>query len=357
MTAPSASVAQDLPASATRLLVVTGLYPTADRPGAGSFVAERVEALRARGVDVIVVAASSYRRPAWIRQLELVGRLLLVRARVDGVEGHVLFPAGLVALVAGRLQRAPVVVYAHGSDVMATAWRNRLTISLARLVAQHANRVVTNSEAAASWVARLGATARVISPGVDLEQFRPGDRALARDRLGVASDARLALFVGEIAELKGADLFATAIDAVPAWTGVMVGRGALAAAIQARHPAIRMLGAVPHEAVPDWMQAADVLVVPSRREALGLAAIEALACGTPVIAAAVGGLVEVVRDGQNGILVPPADVAALSAALARLLDSELRQMLAAAGPTTVARFDLRATGSMTELWAELGVAT
>ena len=355
--APSA-VSKHWPGRSTRMLIVTGLYPTADRPATGAFVAQRVEALRARGVDVVVDAVGSYRRSAWIRQLELVGRLILVHGRVDGVEGHVLFPAGLVALVAGRVHRAPVVLYAHGSDVMSTAWRNRLTEALARLVARHADRVVTNSAAAASWVARLGAAARVVSPGVDLQQFQPGGRVLARDRLGVASDARIALFVGEVDELKGADLFAAAIDAAPAWTGVMVGRGALAAAIRTRRPSIVMVGEVSHDRVPGWMQAADVVVVPSRREALGLAAIEALACGTPVIAAAVGGLIEVVRDNENGLLVPPVDVAALSAALARLLDPVLRARLAAAGPASVARFDLgEATRSMAEVWAELGVAT
>ncbi len=344
--------------SRTRLLVVTNLYPTADEPVAGSFVARRVDALRERGVDVIVDAARSYRRPSWVRQLELLAGVLQIRGGVDGVEGHVLFPTGLVALCAGRLRRVPVVVYAHGSDVMVTAWRNRLTLELARFVTRHADRVITNSEATALWVARLGAVASVVSPGVDLEWFKPGDRTLTRRSLGLDIDTLLAVYVGHVDERKGADLFAAAIDAVPKWHGAIVGRGPLTTSIAARSPSLSLVGAVPRERVRDWMRAADVIVVPSRREPLGLAAIEALACGTPVIASAVGGLVEVVRDDENGILVPPADVGALAAALGRLLDPDLRARLGAAGPASVARFDLKvASRSMAEVWATLGIST
>jgi glycosyltransferase involved in cell wall biosynthesis len=91
---------------------------------------------------------------------------------------------------------------------------------------------------------------------------------------------------------------------------------------------------------------------------LGLAAVEALACGTPVVASAVGGLTEVVRDGENGLLVPPGDPSALAAALARLEDPDLRARLGAAGPASVAGHDSRAAAAaMAEVWAELGVQT
>jgi glycosyltransferase involved in cell wall biosynthesis len=110
--------------------------------------------------------------------------------------------------------------------------------------------------------------------------------------------------------------------------------------------------------VPDWLRTADVVVVPSRREPLGLAAVEALACGTPVIASNVGGLREVVRDAENGLLIPPNDPGALTAALVRLLDPSLRERLGAAGPASVAGHDIRiAAAEMAEVWAELGVRT
>jgi glycosyltransferase involved in cell wall biosynthesis len=112
----------------------------------------------------------------------------------------------------------------------------------------------------------------------------------------------------------------------------------------------------PTAEVAAWMRTADVVVVPSRREPLGLAAVEALACGTPVVASKVGGLREVVRDGENGLLIPADDPGALAEALRRLLDAALRARLGAAGPASVAGHDIRtAAAQMAEVWAELGV--
>src|SRR4029078_10318300 len=105
--------------------------------------------------------------------------------------------------------------------------------------------------------------------------------------------------------------YAPARAAPPRWLGVMVGSGEHEAQIRARQPQIHLAGVVEPNAVPTWMQAADVVVVPSREEPLGLAAIEALACGMPIIATRTGGLAEVVRDGVNGLLVEPGDAGAI----------------------------------------------
>src|SRR6185369_12147054 len=106
-----------------RILVVTPIYPTADRPEAGAFVARRVAALRERGVQVEVAAPTSYRAGGLRRHLTILRRALVPRSRPDGVEGHVLFVAGFIALLAARLQRRPLLIYAHGLDVRVTAQR------------------------------------------------------------------------------------------------------------------------------------------------------------------------------------------------------------------------------------------
>lgn len=337
-------------------MVVTSLYPTADRPEAGPFVARRVASLRERGVDVRVVAAATYRHGGFRRHLEMASAALIARGPFDGIEGHVLFPGSLIALLAARLRRIPLVVYAHGFDVVVAARRTPLHAALARLVARGADRVVTNSTDTAAFVRRLGAEAIVISPGVDMERFRPGSQAAARGRLGLDVDGLLALYVGSIDERKGADIFAAAVDAAPGWSGILVGTGELRPSLQARYPGLRFVGAVQAAAVPDWMVAADVLIVPSRREPLGLAAIEALACATPVIATTVGGLRDVVRDGSTGLLVPPEDPAAIRRALARLADPDLRAAMAGAARASVAAHDLRASAlAMAEVWRGLGV--
>jgi D-inositol-3-phosphate glycosyltransferase len=327
------------------------------------FVARRVAALRERGVEVVVAGPASYRSNSLIRHLGIARRALTARGRFDGVESHPVYFAGVIGLLAARLRRIPMVAYAHGGDVADYATRNRLHGSLARWVVRGAGAIVTNSRDTAGFVERLGASARVISPGLDMTVFRPagnlgsGAAAGERARLG-APEGLLALYVGTLSERKGADVFAAGLDlaAAAGWLGVMVGDGPLADSIAALHPALRLMPPAPTTEVAAWMRAADVVVVPSRREPLGLAAVESLACGTPVVGSNVGGLREVVRDGENGLLIPPDDPGALAAALGRLVDPGIRTRLGAAGPASVAGHDMRtAAAQMAEVWAELGV--
>lgn len=349
----------DLTSASTRrpsLLLISSLYPTVDRPEVGPFVARRVDALRRRGVHVEVVAAREYRSGPIARHIRMLMRSLTAPGSFVGVESHVLLPAGLIGVAAARARHIPHVTYAHGSDVIVTARRSRLHRSAARLVARSASAVVTNSRYTASFIERLGITPAVISPGVDLFRFSPGSRGDARERTGLPAEARIAMFVGRLSERKGADVFAEAVSNAAGWRGVIVGTGELEPTIVARHPAIVRAGAVPSDGVPDWLRSADVVVVPSRDEPLGLAAIEALACGIPVIASDVGGLAETIRGKSAGVLVPPGDVGAVTAALERLANDDIRAAYAAAAPASVEQHSIElATDAMAAVWAGLGV--
>jgi glycosyltransferase involved in cell wall biosynthesis len=306
---------------------------------------------------VVVAGPSSYRRSSPVRHLQIAWRALTAKGPFDGVEAHPVYIAGVIGLAAARLRRKPLVAYAHGSDVAVHARSSRLSRWLARRVAHGAGAIVANSADTARAAAWLGVSARVISPGVDMGLFRPSSepREAMRLRLGL-EDGPVALFVGHLADYKGADVFASALGLAAGWHGVAIGDGPLAASLTAEHPQILWLGAVPPDEVASWLQAADVVIVPSRREGLGLVAVEALACGIPVVASAVGGLLEVVRDGENGLLVPPGDPAAVAAALDRLADPELRAGLGEKGPASMAHHDMAiAARQMAEVWAELGV--
>jgi glycosyltransferase involved in cell wall biosynthesis len=224
------------------------------------------------------------------------------------------------------------------------------------MVAHTASVVVVNSRHSASLVETLGVTPVVVSPGVDLAAFKPASQAEARRVIGLPLESRIALFVGRISEEKGADVFGEALSSSHGWLGVMAGIGALQSVIATRFPGILLRGPLLPDDVAMWLQSADVVVVPSRAEGLGLVAIEALACGIPVIASAVGGLVETVQHERTGILVAPGDPRALADALARLADDHLREMNASSAPASVAHHGIdRATDEMAAVWASVGV--
>lgn len=156
----------------------------------------------------------------------------------------------------------------------------------------------------------------IVSPGVDHSVFEPGDRAEARGRLRIDA-RRVLLFVGRIQPLKGADLAVRCLAALddPATILLVVGgpSGIDGEAELARirtlvddlalGDRVRFVPPQPHESLADYYRAADVCLVPSRAESFGLVALEAAACGTPVVAAAVGGLRSLVDDGHTGFSV------------------------------------------------------
>lgn len=156
----------------------------------------------------------------------------------------------------------------------------------------------------------------VIPCGVDTGLFRPRNRAAARAQLALPADGRIILYVGRIEPLKGLDV---AVDALarlgePAPLLLVVGGdeaaqpeiARLRALATARGVAehVRFVPAVPQQHLPLYYAAADVCIVPSYYESFGMAALEAQACGRPVVASRVGGLTDVVRDGVTGYLVP-----------------------------------------------------
>ena len=263
---PRPHEAIELPRAGPHLLVVTGLWPTPDMPSAGIFVRRRL-----RGIKATVIGPTTFQQAMPLRYLRLAFRAMTQRGQFDGVEAHVLFPTGLIGLVAGRLRGLPVVVYSHGADVRVTAQENVVYRWLARLVARSADAVVTNSEATAEQIRKLGREAEVIPPGVDLSSFKPSPRP---------TEKRV-LYIGGKRLHKGYDRAVRVAN-------TLVGPG---------------LDEIRPDEVPQLIAEHDVVLVPSREEPFGLAAAEAIACGRWVVAANVGGLREVIMDGVNGTLV------------------------------------------------------
>jgi D-inositol-3-phosphate glycosyltransferase len=171
----------------------------------------------------------------------------------------------------------------------------------------------------------------VVPPGVDHELFSPGDRTVARAALGLGEGPVL-LFVGRIQPLKGADVAIETVARLDPRTVLLVVGGpsgpegeaecrrlVALARVRGLSDRVRFVPPQPHERLATYYRAADVCLVPSRTESFGLVALEAAACGTPVVAAAVGGLQTLVDDGITGFLVPRRDVDAFAHRATELL--------------------------------------
>jgi D-inositol-3-phosphate glycosyltransferase len=208
-----------------------------------------------------------------------------------------------------------------------------------------------------------------IHPGVDHSRFHPGDRGEARHVLGFAPDELIVLYAGRIQRLKGVDLAISALEQLapaldrPVRLHVVGGAsgpggehelerlGRLAAGLGVGG-AVRFLGPRPHHELPLHYRAADVVVVCSHSESFGLAALEAHACGIPVVGTAVGGLSHIVRDGRSGFLVAQRDPAVFAARLKTLLsDDSLRAAFGAEAVRMARRFSWeRAAAELLELY-------
>jgi glycosyltransferase involved in cell wall biosynthesis len=308
-----------------KVVVLATSYPRSETDTAGRFIADAVERVRAAGTDVEVVSPASFRhfgiayghgvlgnlrRDPW--RAALVPPFLAAFARAarraahdaDLVHAHWL-PAGVVAMAT----RKPFVVQLWGTDVELA----RRVPRLARLVLARAEAVVCPSSALAADATRLGAGAvEVVPSGVDL----PAE-------IGEEADPPRILYAGRLSREKGV------LELVEAGRGmklVVAGDGPL----RDRIPVAR--GFVPRAELARLYAEAAVVACPSHREGFGVACLEAMAHGRPVVAGAVGGLLDLVVPGVTGILVEPQNVPALRAALERLLaDPQLRRRMGEAG--------------------------
>ncbi|OGO51316.1 MAG: hypothetical protein A2148_10420 [Chloroflexi bacterium RBG_16_68_14] len=195
-------------------------------------------------------------------------------------------------------------------------------IEAERAIVRNADRIVACGRDERQLLMRLyGADPgriSVVPCGVNLDLFQPIAKAEARHQLGLRDDDRILLFVGRIEPLKGVDILlgaAAQLEAEPDCFVLVIGGDSSAREGEMAHlrdlasqlgiaERVSFLGAVDHERLPLFYSAADVCVVPSFYESFGLVALEAMACGTPVVASRVGGLIGTVRDGETGYLIP-----------------------------------------------------
>ena len=289
-----------------RILVVSQMWPGPEDPDLGAFVAQVARELEALGHDVDR-AVIDHRGGAPTKYLGLAVRAAR-RPRPDVAFAHFLVPTGLVAQVAVR---APVVVMAHGQDV-ANAEQLAPIRALTRRVVRRAAGVIANSEHLAGRLERLtGVRAHVIDCGVDMARFSP-DHPPADWPSG---DGPRFLCVGSLTERKNVVRLADAFAQLGRGSLVYVGDGPLRAQLAGR-PGVHLVGRVPHDEVPGWIAASDILCQASVIEPFGQAALEAMAMARSVVATREGGPPEFVTP-EAGVLVDPMEVGSIAAGLAQ----------------------------------------
>jgi len=323
------------------------------RGGMGTVAYHQARALAAAGVEVTVFTphgTAPRLHPAGVEVVELaplfsrgnaacLPQVVARAGRFDLLHLHYPFFGTAEPLAVRRFLGRPRLVLQYQMDVVGVYWKARLfewhRRTLLPIILRAADAIVVSSNdyAASSFLAprlaSLQSKLTVIPAGVDLAEFSPnGDRLGARRKLGLA-DAPTVFFLARLDRahyFKGLHLLIDAVARIPDAVLVVGGDGEWRPQYQARaHASLgaraRFIGDVPDAALPSFYRAADVVALPSvdRTEAFGLVLLEALACGTPVVASRLPGVRTLVDEGRTGYLVEPGDVDQLADKIGRCI--------------------------------------
>jgi glycosyltransferase involved in cell wall biosynthesis len=251
-------------------------------------------------------------------------RRLQVQQDFDLIDAHYFYPDGVAAALLGRALKKPVVITARGTDLnlIPQYALPRRMIQAAAKRAGHINAVSQALKDALVSISVMPDAITVLRNGVDLLTFHPGGRDEARLRLKLSGPTLIS--VGHLIERKGHDLVIDAMPMLPHHALLIVGEGPKRSSLERRIAQLglsgraRLVGAVPHENLHDYYVAADALVLASSREGWPNVLLEAMACGTPVVASNVWGNPEVVATPEAGKLMSGRSATAVADAVRQL---------------------------------------
>lgn len=239
----------------------------------------------------------------------------------DLIDSHYFYPDGVAAIMLGMHYRKPVVITGRGTDLNLIP-QFRIARRWIKWAASKADGLVTVSESLRSQLTAMGVKPEkvvVLRNGVDLDRFRPLDKAIVRERLDLVG--KTALSVGNLVDVKGHDIAISSLAHLPEMALVIAGEGhkrkdleLLANRLRVSER-VRFVGRLDQRALVDYYNAADCVVLCSQSEGMANVLLESLACGTPVVATAVGGNPEIVCDPAAGLLFSERSASGLAAAI------------------------------------------
>lgn len=224
------------------------------------------------------------------------------------------YPDGAAASVIAKKLKVPIVISACGSDinVMGKYFLRRMIMKDAFLKAQ---KVIAVSASLREKIVSWGIPAQKIEllpNGVDVQRFRPMARDIVRSLLGLPLNNKFILYVGNLEPVKGIDVLVKSLASLPKEVSlIVIGDGTMKPILNEiiiyhkLEGRVHFMGQKPHDKIPEWMNAADIFCLPSRNEGCPNVVLEALACGRPIVATKVGGIPDMVKDRETGILVNP----------------------------------------------------
>lgn len=260
-----------------------------------------------------------------------------IKPEPDLIHAHFSYPDGYGMMKLAKKWRVPLVISALGTIERKVAYEGTYTSKQIIEAMNFADKILSVSEDLKLHIVNLGINeekVHVVPNGVDTKKFKPAGKAHARNLLNLPQDKNIVLFVGALRKIKGVDyLIEAAENFVNSNTHLfMVGRDdGLKRNLEKRaHELkiadyIKFTGPVNHDDIPLWISASDILVLPSLSEGRPNVVLEALACEVPVVATNVGGIPELMVDGETGYLVPAKSPRELSRKINKLLEDKNRR--------------------------------
>ena len=376
-----------------RSLEVSQDFPDAFYPNRGIFVKQAIDAVYRAGVDVVVVSPRAKAIPIkgfpnyhfskipiieerdytihHPRYIYPVPKRFLYRfagpsygfhageyildniKKTDVIHAHFPYPDGYGMLKVKERWGVPLVVHERGGYIYATGKAYPSIRKMHMETLEKADRIVAVSHDTRNEYITLGVPEEkieVVPNGVNLDRFYPMEKSEARSALGLPEDRPIVLFAGYLRPRKGVQHL---IEAVPKLVReynalfVLLGEGGMRHELEEKlrkyhlEGDVMLKGTIPHDQMPFYENAMDVLILPSLAEGRPNVVLEAMACGKPVVATSVSGIPELVQDGKTGILIPPSDVEAIKDALSRILtDSELGRRMGREGKKAIVEMNL-----------------